>query len=943
MESFRVNATIVEVVDLFSYQVKIKFNTAVLSVVNIEEGPFMKDNTPGSTFFSTDINEFAGYAVASCLILGAPSGVSGSGDLFTVTFTVEAPGESILEIVTGTDADTVLVDSTVTNISYTTSDGSFNTMVPVAYFEFSPRSYGRPLVGENVTFDASASYDPDGGSILSYTWDFNDTTIATVNDPIIKHAFSEASGYARGALTPYNVTLTVTDNDNKDSTFFIRTTAEGVNVKFHDITVVEVTTPEEIFRREVASINVTVRNNGSHQDACNITGYVGSQPIGTERVGSVEPGENSTVSFDWHTYINSSFIHSFASSTEGTWIYPLNASASDDLYTYSNTNNTYQDYTFEGKFFPAGWTGTSKMEVGIEVRTDTDGDDMINITAYDGSWGESHIYDIAENTTDRFFWIDVTDNLAWEPYNLNSTKVRIQYLQRGLEATPIYVDLLQVRISPLNPIDVPEGSYAVMASAYLVDPILDYKFRPGEEADTTDNTLFGDPLIITLVPKHDIAVTNVTVSPTEVVVGRTATVNVEIQNNGNVEEIFDVILEANSTVVDEQTNVRLLAGGTRTLRFTWYETTNSTDEGSYNITVYIPPVVDELPANQTNNVFGLTATMRLLPTPFFTFSPSQPTLLEEVTFDASASYAPGVPGGTIDGYVWDFDDDTPLVSTTNPVVTHAFIRPGSYSVKLTVIDDEDLNYTELKTVAVQKFDSTITLAVSSATVPLSLDTIISGSISPLRADVMVTVNYTRIDEGNWLPLENVTTDESGQYSYSWTPQVDGDYQIRTFWLGDATTFAAESPVLDVTVVIQDIAIDEVVPSKFKLILGDSLTIDVTATNIGTATATFDITLYYNNTALETKTVNDLAAGASETVSFIWDTQDAAEGVYKIDVATEPLPGETSTDDNSRTSNIVILQEQETPLDIYFYTTIGLGIVIAAMAVFMIMKLRSTAK
>jgi len=74
---------------------------------------------------------------------------------------------------------------------------------PVASFTFTPPD---PLVHEIVTFNASAS-TPDGGTIISYTWDFGDGNVTITNNPIITHAY-ETYG-------TFTVTLNVTDSEGK--------------------------------------------------------------------------------------------------------------------------------------------------------------------------------------------------------------------------------------------------------------------------------------------------------------------------------------------------------------------------------------------------------------------------------------------------------------------------------------------------------------------------------------------------------------------------------------------------------------------------------------------------------------------------------------------------------------------------------------------------------
>lgn len=54
-----------------------------------------------------------------------------------------------------------------------------------------------------ITFDASESFDNDGGEIVDYEWSFSDG--ATASGPVVRHTFPSA-GY-------YDVTLTVTDDE----------------------------------------------------------------------------------------------------------------------------------------------------------------------------------------------------------------------------------------------------------------------------------------------------------------------------------------------------------------------------------------------------------------------------------------------------------------------------------------------------------------------------------------------------------------------------------------------------------------------------------------------------------------------------------------------------------------------------------------------------------
>jgi parallel beta-helix repeat protein len=72
---------------------------------------------------------------------------------------------------------------------------------PIARFTFTPLT---PLKNEVITFNASASYDPDG-IIISYEWNFGDDNTTLTTELVIDHSYPDYTNYA--------VKLTVTDND----------------------------------------------------------------------------------------------------------------------------------------------------------------------------------------------------------------------------------------------------------------------------------------------------------------------------------------------------------------------------------------------------------------------------------------------------------------------------------------------------------------------------------------------------------------------------------------------------------------------------------------------------------------------------------------------------------------------------------------------------------
>jgi len=104
----------------------------------------------------------------------------------------------------------------------------------------------------------------------------------------------------------------------------------------------------------------------------------------------------------------------------------------------------------------------------------------------------------------------------------------------------------------------------------------------------------------------------------------------------------------------------------------------------------------------------------------FSFSPLQPTELDDITFDASSSYDTDT-GGYIVNYSWDFGDGEKAYGTE---VTHRYAYDGSYTVTLTVYDNDGAWDTMEKNVVV-----------------INLLPVANFSFSPLQPIVGETVHF----------------------------------------------------------------------------------------------------------------------------------------------------------------------------------------------------------
>ncbi len=305
-----------------------------------------------------------------------------------------------------------------------------------------------------------------------------------------------------------------------------------------------------------------------------------------------------------------------------------------------------------------------------------------------------------------------------------------------------------------------------------------------------------------------------------------------------------------------------------------------------------------------------------LPIADFAWSPVHPVANETVAFDASGS----TPSEHIANYTWNFGDETPSVTESDPITTHVYKINGTYTVTLTIADKEgvvSMNMTKSAKL-------TIYIRYDVAVVD------VKPWAERVVVDETVNIDVTFMDNGSRIETFNVTTyyDDTEIETLTVESLLPFTNETLTFtWnttdvtLGNYTISAQASPVLGETDLadnifidgvvrvvspIHDVGVIDVTPSKTVIGQGYCTAINVTVENQGIVPETFNVTTYYNSNVINYTTVLNLPPSEETTLTFTWNTTGVAKGNYTIKAHITPLPGETDTTDNTLTDGWVIV-------------------------------------
>ena len=443
-----------------------------------------------------------------------------------------------------------------------------------------------------------------------------------------------------------------------------------------------------------------------------------------------------------------------------------------------------------------------------------------------------------------------------------------------------------------NTTSVPPGNYTIKGNAT----------QATQETNMANNEYIDGTVF---VKKVDIAITNIVASPSPVHRGTNVTINVTVENQGNVNHTFSLglsVYNSTHTVFSENRTGIFLANGTSKVEtFTW--NTTGLSAGFYTIKAEVPPDPCE---NDTQDN-----------------TDSRPILVKATDISVEDAYTDrtivfqGEPVNItvrirnwdifqiwlVDVIVWA----GPIMVETRSVQlepaeekTETFtwdttgVEPAEYEIKVEILpipeDENPLNNVFI--------DGIVTVVMPSGTLTVST--------TPVPGAIYVDGEFKAT--GNWSGVVPV-----GNYTISFGP-VTG-YTTPANQTAEVFT-DLETVITGIYEQAHDVAVYlPIALNATEAYPGWKVSINVTVGNEGLVAETFWVAVYYNRTATEWVMIDNqtitLPADANETLTFIWDMTDVPPSVvehnytvYTIKAEAGAVPDEIDVEDNVKVDGAV---------------------------------------
>ena len=334
----------------------------------------------------------------------------------------------------------------------------------------------------------------------------------------------------------------------------------------------------------------------------------------------------------------------------------------------------------------------------------------------------------------------------------------------------------------------------------------------------------------------------------------------------------------------------------------------------YNYTATEPPWTYLMADPTTQDGYFYTTK----PVAEFDYEPSipPPCAHQPITFNATASFDPDdsydpTPGGIVN-YSWDFGDEN-TTGTTDPIIIHTYDEVSIFAVNLTVTDDDGEIYFLAKgDVGTVVRDIAVINVTLAPEVPTHGDIVNINMTVKNLGDVSESFNVTAYYDDTEIgtnstygtDIPQLSSEKNVTLSLKWntTTVPAGDYTIKanativTLYENNTSNNLFVDGTVDFPT-IHDIAVTDITFSPTTATPGDEVDVDVTVSNLGSVTESFQVSAYYDSTLIGTKSVSSLGVGASKIVDFDWDTIGVDAPTYALKANVTILPDEANATNN----------------------------------------------
>lgn len=343
----------------------------------------------------------------------------------------------------------------------------------------------------------------------------------------------------------------------------------------------------------------------------------------------------------------------------------------------------------------------------------------------------------------------------------------------------------------------------------------------------------------------------------------------------------------------------------------------------YNVTL---KVTDD--DGQTNNTTEPITVSKLTSTISITVAPSTITFSQNTTINGVIEPTRVAVNITIQYRLQDETEWQTLTTKTTDnegkySYTWTLTEVGTYELTASWSGDEitDPAQSDISTLIVNRAKSTITVSLNALTTTVGSEVTISGTLTPMRANVSVTV-LSRLSGGTWLTLGTIRTDSSGGYTHTWTTTAAGTHEIRTTYLGDNNMGPAQSRIAALRINRATCTITiNIDPTPATV--GSNVTIS------GTITPTkpeVSVTIHHRRPGGTWKTLAEVKTDLTSSYAYTWEMTEIGDFEVKASFSgdADTLPGE---------SEIKTIDAEPRPINILLYAiSIYLIIIVAATGI-----------